>query len=65
MDGESGGLIGKLLSSHSKNRDEKIWLCGLRGEVPENDINLEGICEVNLMGNKLNDKSIKDLCYFL
>ncbi|KAL4445924.1 hypothetical protein ABPG74_010916 [Tetrahymena malaccensis] len=65
LDGQSGGLIGKLLSSHSKNRDEHIWLCGLRGEVPENDINLEGICEVNLMGNLLTDSSIKDLCYFL
>ncbi|KAL4492496.1 hypothetical protein ABPG72_005631 [Tetrahymena utriculariae] len=65
LDGQSGGLIGKLLSSHSKNRDEHIWLCGLRGEVPENNVNLEGICEVNLMGNLLTDRSIKDLCYFL
>ncbi|EAR85274.2 hypothetical protein TTHERM_00470470 (macronuclear) [Tetrahymena thermophila SB210] len=65
LDGQSGGLIGKLLSSHSKNRDEHIWLCGLRGEVPENNVNLEGICEVNLMGNLLTDSSIKDLCYFL
>lgn len=65
LDGQSGGIIGKLLSSHSKNRDDHVWLCGLRGEVPENDVNLEGICEVNLMGNQLDDKSIKDLCYFL
>lgn len=65
LNGQSGGLIGKILSSHSLNRDEKVWLCGLRGEVPENDVNLEGICEVNLMGNNLTDASINDLCYFL
>ncbi|EGR29888.1 hypothetical protein IMG5_146610 [Ichthyophthirius multifiliis] len=65
LNGQAGGLIGKLLSSHSKNRDDRIWLCGLRGEVPENDVNLEGICELNLMGNALNYKSVKDLCYFL
>lgn len=65
LDGQSGGLIGKILSSHSLNRDEKVWLAGLRGEVPENDVNLEGICEVNLMGNALTNASINDLCYFL
>jgi len=65
LDGLSGGLIGKLLSAHAINRDEHMWLCGLRGEVPENDVNLEGICEVNLMGNMLNDKSIQELCSFL
>lgn len=58
LDGHSGGLIGKLLSSHSLNRDEAVWLCGLRGEVPETDVNLEGICEVNLMGNNLDDRSV-------
>lgn len=62
LDGDSGMLIGKLLSAHSRNRDEHVWLCGLRGEVPENDVNLEGLCEINLMGNLLNDKAIKDLC---
>lgn len=42
-----------------------MWLCGLRGEVPESDVNLEGICEVNLMGNLLTDRSVQDLCSFL
>lgn len=62
LDGHSGGLIGKLLSSHSLNRDETVWLCGLRGEVPENDVNLDGICEINLTGNYLNDRSVRELC---
>lgn len=51
LDGSAGGIIGKLLSSHSLNRDQAVWLCGLRGEVPENDVSLEGICEISLMGN--------------
>ncbi len=37
----------------------------LRGEDPEEDISLKGICEVNLANNKLDYNSIKDLCYFL
>jgi Ran GTPase-activating protein (RanGAP) involved in mRNA processing and transport len=36
-----------------------------RGETPEEDIALNGICEINLSYNRLDTLFIKDLEYFL
>lgn len=55
-------MLGSVLSAHSKRRDEIVWLAGLRGKVPEEDISLKGICEINISNNNFDDQAIKELC---
>jgi Ran GTPase-activating protein (RanGAP) involved in mRNA processing and transport len=38
---------------------------GLRGELPEEEISEEGICEVNLEDNQLTDHAVLELMKFL
>ena len=60
-----GRVVGKILSTHCQKRDDVVWMYSLRGEDPDEDISLKGICEVNLAGNLVDAKCIQDLCYFL
>jgi len=39
-----GGMIGKILSEHSRRRNDLIWAYNLRGETPAEDISNMGIC---------------------
>lgn len=32
---EVGGMIGKVLSEHSRRRNDIVWIASLRGEKPE------------------------------
>ena len=41
------------------------WIYKSRGETPEEDIGLDGICELNLSYNRLDSVFIKELVYFL
>lgn len=58
-------MIGKVLSEHSRRRNEIIWAYNLRGEYPEEEISSKGLCEVNLEGNKLTDSSVREMISFL
>ena len=62
---DSGFLIGKILGSHCENRNNWIWMAGLRNEKPPEDIALKGINEINLSGNNLGDKFIQKLSSFI
>lgn len=62
---EVGSMVGKVLSEHVRRRSELIWLYNLRGETPAEDISSMGLCEVNLEGNRLNDKAVSELVAFL
>lgn len=44
LDDEAGAMIGKLISSHSEKRDQFRWLYSIRGEQPEEDVELKGNC---------------------
>lgn len=61
----TGRIVGKILSAHCQKRDDIVWMYGLRGEEPEEDISLKGICEVNISNNLIDTPGIRDLCYFL
>jgi hypothetical protein len=37
----------------------------IKGEDPEEEINLKGICEVNLSYNKFDDVCTKEICQYL
>jgi len=39
-----GETIGKILSDHSQRRNEIVWMYGLRGEYPEEDLSRAGLC---------------------
>jgi len=58
-------VLGKILSSHCKNRDDIIWLSNLRGEDVLEDVSLNGICELNISNNAIDSQCIKDICKFL
>lgn len=60
-----GGMIGHILSEHSRRRSDMIWVFNLRGETPVEDISNIGLCEVNLEGNRINDKAAVELASFL
>jgi centrosomal protein CEP78 len=53
------------MEEHAGRRDRLEYVYKTRGEVPEDDIALNGICDINLSYNKLNSLFIKDLGYFL
>jgi centrosomal protein CEP78 len=61
----AGRVIGKMLSTHCKKRDDVVWMYSLRGEEPEEDISHKFVFEVNLANNRLDAKCVQDLCYFL
>lgn len=61
----TGTLIGKIISSHCEKRNEIVWLHSLRGENPEEDLSLKGICEVDLSFNKLDCNFVRELSQFL
>lgn len=65
LDGPSGRIVGKILSTHSQRRDDIVWVYSLRGEEPEEDISLKGVYEVNMSNNKMDSNCVKDMCYFL
>ena len=39
-----GGMMGKILSEHSRRRNDIVWFASLRGEKPEEDLSKKGIC---------------------
>ncbi len=53
------------MEEHGSRRDRLEDVYKTRGEVPEDDISLNGICDINISYNKLNSLFIKDLVYFL
>lgn len=62
---KAGTIIGRIISTQGQAKDELIWSLGLRGERPEDDLNVKGLCEVVLQGNLLDDVAAKDICTFL
>jgi centrosomal protein CEP78 len=53
------------LEEHRGRRDRLEWVYRSRGESPEEDVALSGICELNFAENRLESSFIKDLVYFL
>lgn len=46
LDDGASALIGKIVGSHGRMRDEIMWVHSIRGEKPEEDPELKGISEV-------------------
>ena len=58
-------LLGTLISAQGQRKNEIIWLYGLRGERPDQDLNRMGLCELNIQGNNISDEGVKDMIAFL
>lgn len=65
LNDESGVMLQRILEEHSARRDRLEWVYKNRGETPEEDIGLGGICELNLSYNRFNTLFVKELAYFL
>ena len=48
LDEKSGMLLGALISAQGQRKNEIIWLYGLRGEIPDQDLIRMGLCELNI-----------------
>jgi hypothetical protein len=62
LSSKAGYSLGRIISRHGERRDEEVWAYGLRGELPDVLQGLEELCVAN---NKLDDRAISDLCGFL
>jgi hypothetical protein len=65
LDDQCGMMIGKIISSHAEKRDQIIWVYSIRGDKPDEDIELKGLCDLNISYNQLGSNVLKDLCYHL
>lgn len=36
-------MIGSIIGSHCEKRDEAVWVFSIRGEKPDEDIDMKGI----------------------
>lgn len=56
-----GFELARVISKHCENKDEVIWMHGLRGEQLDSDQLTEGLEELCLANNKIRDKGLIDL----
>ena len=52
LDDNTGRMIGKLISAHSEKRDQYRWVYSIRGEQPEEDIELKGNLDYRIRTHK-------------
>ena len=57
----SSGMIKKIINGHATRRNESVWICGLRGETPQDDLHKAGLRELVLANNKLSDQFVYDI----
>ena len=63
LDDSASTLIGKIVGSHGRMRDEIMWVNSIRGEKPDEDPELKGaFSEKNLpIDNKILDLGVCEL----
>jgi len=62
-DGASS-FITKLIAAQSERRDNVVWLCGLRGEEPDNSFK-GGLQSLNLRYNSFKDYVACEIAWVL
>jgi len=63
LDDEAGRMIGSIIGSHCEKRDEAVWVYSIRGEKPDEDIEMKGLCDLNLSHNRIGSKGLEDICH--
>jgi hypothetical protein len=43
LDNDCGRMLGSVIGAHAQRRDEIVWVYSIRGDQPEEDIDLKGI----------------------
>ena len=65
MDSDTGRFISKIISTQSERRDQIVWACGLRGEVPEGQSHRSGLSKIIIENNGFNDNFLFHLIHAL
>jgi len=62
LDDDAGRMIGSIIGVHGRKRDEIMWVYSIRGDQPDEDPELKGICDLNLSYNQLGSRALRDMC---
>ena len=57
LEDKYGNMVGRIIARQTYRRDQEIWLCGLRNEVPKTNDYALGLISINLNGNYLSSYS--------
>ena len=58
-------MIRRIIAAHTEQRDEIIWLLGLRGEKVKGISYRKGLYKINLSNNRLTNKFMLEICNIL
>ncbi len=62
LDDDAGRMIASIIGIHGRKRDEIMWVYSIRGDQPDEDPELKGICDLNVSYNQLGSRALRDMC---